>query len=229
MILNNKEAVFGLAETRTPTLAVLDHLTVAALTLEAGVEHVRHCLGVIVPPGGKHPLMATHNCLMRLGEGIFLEIIAPDHDATPQRPRWFALDDPAMRARLKLAPRLVSWVMRVPDLHAALRGLDKSAGEAVPLTRGSLSWLISVPSDGSMAFGGAFPTLIEWPPGPHPAAQMADLGCRFEQLAIAHPDSADLTDALAPLFRDDRVSISGNDTVRLRATIKTPDGPRELT
>jgi Glyoxalase-like domain len=207
---------------------MLDHLTVAALTLEQGMDHVRQCLGVIVPPGGKHPLMGTHNCLMQLGDGMFLEIIAADSSAKPQRTRWFALDDPAMLARLTTTPRLISWVVRVPDLKTALRGIDKTAGEAVPLTRGALSWLISVPSDGSMPFDGAFPTLIEWPSGPHPATAMADLGCRFERLTIAHPDSARLATAIGPVIRDDRIAISGDATLRLRATIRTPDGVREL-
>jgi hypothetical protein len=40
----------------------LDHLTVAALTLDEGVEHVRRSLGVM-PPGGAHPLMGTHKSL----------------------------------------------------------------------------------------------------------------------------------------------------------------------
>ena len=207
----------------------LDHITIAALTLEQGVEHVRRCLGVVVPPGGQHPLMGTHNCLMRLGEGLFLEIIAPDPVATPQRTRWFALDDPQMRERLGRGPQLVTWVIRVPDLTAALRGPGIIAGEAVPLTRGSLSWLISVPPDGSMPYGGAFPTLIEWPEGPHPAAAMADLGCRLDRLTVTHPDSIALTAALGPLFRDDRVTIGDNAAVRLRATIQTPAGVRELT
>jgi hypothetical protein len=225
---NKLEALDGVTETCPPDGAVLDHLTVAALTLEQGVEHVRRSLGVVVPRGGKHPLMGTHNGLMRLGDGVFLEIIAPDPDATPQRTRWFALDDPAMRERLKLTPQLISWVVRVPDLKAALGEVDPSAGEAVPLTRGQLSWLISVSRDGSMPFGGAFPTLIEWPAGPHPALGMADLGCRLQNLAIAHPDNAGLAAALAPIFRDDRVTIGCDATVRLRATIQTPDGLREL-
>ena len=172
--------------------------------------------------------MGTHNCLMQLGEAVFLEIIAPDPAASPQRPRWFALDDPRMHARLQCSPQLINWVVRVPDLGQALREVDRAVGEAVRVTRGSLSWLISVPSDGSMPFDGAFPTLIEWPAGPHPALRMADLNCRLEHLAIAHPEGACFTAALDPIFRDDRVSISGGAGVQLRATIKTPDGLREL-
>lgn len=210
-------------------LASLDHLTVAALTLEQGAAHVQHALGVVVPSGGAHPLMGTHNCLMQLGEAVFLEIIAPDPSATPKRPRWFSLDDPAMHVRLKRSPQLISWVVRVRDLGEALRVADAPVGEAVRVTRGSLSWLMSVPHDGSMPFDGAFPTLIKWLSGPHPASRMAELGCRFEHLAIEHPWSTHLTGALYPIFFDDRVTITHGATVRLRASIRTPDGLRELT
>jgi len=75
MNLKKLEALDGVTETRSLDSAALDHLTVAALTLEQGVEHVRRCLGVVVPSGGAHPLMGTHSSLMRLGEAVFLEII----------------------------------------------------------------------------------------------------------------------------------------------------------
>jgi hypothetical protein len=208
--------------------ASLDHLTVAALTIEQGVAHVERALGVVVPFGGAHPLMGTHNHLMQLGDGIFLEIIAPDPAATPQRTRWFGLDDPMMRASLKDAPRLVHWVARVPDLTLALREIQADLGEAVPVTRGTLSWLISVPRDGSMPFDGAFPTLIEWPAGPHPSTRMADLGCKLELLSIVHPEALSLSKALSPVMADDRVVIATGSATQLRATINTPNGQRQL-
>jgi hypothetical protein len=208
--------------------ASLDHLTVAALTIEQGVAHVQRALGVAVPFGGAHPLMGTHNHLMRLGDGIFLEIIAPDPAVTPQRTRWFSLDDPLMRASLKSAPRLIHWVARVPDLALALREIEADLGEAVPLTRDAHSWLISVPRNGSMPFEGAFPTLIEWPAGPHPSTRMADLGCRLEQLSIVHPEGDRLSMALAPVMADDRVVVETGTAIQLRATIRTPNGQCQL-
>jgi hypothetical protein len=166
---------------------------------------------------------------MQLNGGTFLEIIAPDDTVIPQRTRWFCLDDPGMRARLKGAPQLIGWVAGVPDLAQALREIDGASGEVVALSRGSLTWLMSVPRDGSMPFDGAFPTLIEWPAGPHPAAQMADCGCRLEKLLIEHPEGDRLSRMLDPYLADDRIRIITGDAVRLRATISTPSGRRQLT
>jgi hypothetical protein len=208
--------------------ASLDHLTVAALSLEQGVAHVHRALGVVVPPGGSHRLMATHNHLMQLGDGLFLEIIAPDRSAKPQRTRWFGLDDSTMRASLEKSPRLISWVARVPDLALALRDIDDDIGEAVSVTRNSLSWLISVRRDGSMPFDGAFPALIEWPAGPHPSKRMADLGCQLERLSIEHPEGARLSGLLELITTDQRIAVSIGATMQIRATIMTASGLREL-
>lgn len=213
----------------TTVQASLDHLTVAAATIEEGVAHVQRALGVAPPPGGAHPLMGTHNHLMQLGDRVFLEVIAPDPAATPQRPRWFGLDDPQMRARLRASPRLINWVVRVPDLARALAEVGEESGEAVRVTRGALSWLISAPPDGSLRFDGAFPTLIEWPAGPHPSSDMADLGCRLERLAIAHPHGARLSAALAGVISDSRVAVSTAPAFQISATIATPHGVRRLT
>jgi Glyoxalase-like domain len=210
-------------------MLILDHLTVAALTLDEGVTHVERALGVVVPPGGAHPLMATHNHLMQLGDGVFLEIIAPDSGVTPQRARWFALDDPKMRERLKTSPRLITWVARVTDLDRTLKEVHGAAGEAVRVTRGALSWQIGVNPDGSLPFDGAFPTLIEWPAGSLPSTNMPDLGCRLEELRIEHPESSRLQRLLAPSFFGGHVTICCAARFQMRAIIKTSKGRRELT
>ncbi|MEO7742546.1 MAG: VOC family protein [Usitatibacter sp.] len=47
----------------------LDHLVIAAATLEEGVRYVEAQLGVTMGPGGKHATMGTHNRLLSLGRG----------------------------------------------------------------------------------------------------------------------------------------------------------------
>jgi Glyoxalase-like domain len=210
-------------------LLQLDHITIAADSLRAGVAYAEAALGVSIPFGGVHPLMGTHNHLLRLGEALFLEIIAPDPAAGPlRRRRWFSLDDPKLRAELAMSPRLLTWVVATDSIETALRQVPRAAGPAITVTRGELTWLISVPPDGAMPFDGAFPTLIEWPRGPHPASRMPDLGCSLVALEVAHPEAETIGQSLRPFFGDVRVRFSPAEKPQLRATIRTPSGEREL-
>ena len=205
----------------------LDHIVVASLTLEEGVAHVERCLGVIVPPGGEHPLMGTHNHLMRLGDDIYLEIISPNPEVHPQRPRWFGLDRSELLSQLSELPRLITWVASVPDLGVALQNLTE-AGEIVCVSRGDLSWLISVPAGGFMPFDGAFPTLIQWPIGFGPSERMADLGCKLRRLDVSHPRANLIREMLSNKLEDRRIRFVDEGQMRLRAEIMTPSGLRDL-
>ncbi len=207
----------------------LDHITIAADHLAAGVAYAEDALGVKIPYGGAHPLMGTHNHLLRLGNDLFLEIIAPDPGAGRlTRRRWFALDDPAVRTELAAGPRLTTWVVATDDIETSLRELPQARGPAIKVTRGELSWLMSIPSDGAMPFGGAFPTLIQWPRGPHPASRMPDLGCSLVSFEIAHPEAAEIGRSLQPHFEDARVRLATAVRPSLRATIRSPRGERRL-
>ncbi|HSH43331.1 MAG TPA: VOC family protein, partial [Arenicellales bacterium] len=80
----------------------LDHLVVAAADLAAGREYIEDLLGVRTEAGGRHDAIGTHNQLLRLGDDQYLEIIAVDPDApAPGKPRWFGLDDPALRESIQ--------------------------------------------------------------------------------------------------------------------------------
>jgi len=107
----------------------IDHLAVAAPSLEG--RTLDDFLGVILPPGGRHARMGTHNRLLRLGPMAYLELIAIDPDgATPERPRWFELDDAAMQARLAAGPLLVHWVARVETTELPVLPVDVGPWEA---------------------------------------------------------------------------------------------------
>ena len=75
----------------------LDHLVIAAHTLEQGVAWCEATLGVVPGPGGRHALFGTHNRLLRIDRpgfaNSYLEVIAVDPEApSPGRARWFGLD-----------------------------------------------------------------------------------------------------------------------------------------
>ena len=96
------------------------------------------------------------------------------------------------------------------------------------MTRGDLKWLISVPPDGAMPFDGMFPTLIEWPRGPHPASRMPDLGCSLARWRSRIPEAETIGRSLRPFLGDARMRFSPAEQPRLRATIRTPSGERQL-
>ena len=162
----------------------LDHLVVAARTLDEGAAWVESKLGVAMASGGKHPLMGTHNRLLKLDAGRFLEVIAIDPEApAPSRPRWFELDTPAMRARLAKGPALIHWVHRTDDLEHALAGYPERV-EILSLSRGAYRWRMGVPPDGRLPASGTAPTLIQWD-GPHPCDALPESGCALTKFSAA--------------------------------------------
>lgn len=168
----------------------LDHLVVACLDLDRGEAWLRERLGVPLAPGGQHLAWGTHNRLLQLGGGVYLELIAPDpSQPDPAQPRPFMLDDPGLRARLARAPALVHWLVRSDGLEADLGRLQYLCGTVTPMTRGSLRWRITLPTGGRPPADGLLPTLIQWdvPRTEHPTARLPEAGVRLAGLTVRGP------------------------------------------
>ncbi|NCQ25030.1 MAG: polyphosphate kinase [Rhodobacteraceae bacterium CG17_big_fil_post_rev_8_21_14_2_50_63_15] len=199
----------------------LDHLAVAAESLEAGRAWVEDRLGLRLEAGGRHDHFGTHNLLLGLDQGLYLEVIAIDPDApAPAHPRWFDLD------RFSGRPCLQAWICAVDDLEAAVAD-DPRAGVPVTLARGDLRWRMAVPRDGVLPWDNRFPALIEWRGAAHPAQRLSPSGARLERLVVVHPEAMDLQASLAQALRDPRVEFEAGASM-LRAEIATPHGLRVL-
>lgn len=206
----------------------LDHITITAFTLAAGVEYVRETLGVTPQAGGEHPRMGTHNYFLKLGEKVFLEIISVNPNAPrPDRPRWFGLD----QLDLNRSPRLTTWIARTDDIHAAAAASPVSLGNVEPMSRGKLNWLITIPKDGSLPLQGLAPTLIQWPTGIHPANTLQDSECFLIRLEGFHPQAGKVSRVLESIGFQGEFSVSAlppGEQPYLVAHIQTPAGPRQL-
>ena len=208
--------------------AQVDHLVVAARTLEDGVQWCEATLGITPGPGGKHALMSTHNRLFSIASDAFpkayFEIIAIDPDAPPPgRARWFGLD----ALDLSSGPRLVTFVARMTALDAtlaAIRDAGIDGGRALAASRetpaGWLRWRIAVRDDGAVLCGGAMPTLIEWGEH-HPAASMPASGVSLRSLVLRVVPRSALDIA--------QVTCAGTPGPALEAHLQTPRGPITLT
>ncbi len=213
-------------------MAKFDHLVIGAATLEQGVAYTEERLGIKPPFGGKHPLMGTHNCLMRLGDDSFLEIIAVDPEANqPAQPRWFGLDDPHVRSRLAGSPQLLTWVVNCEDITTALSRPVISFGSPQPLSRGDLRWYFGVPDDGRLLAGGMLPYIISWQCENHPAARMSEQGCSLAKLKLYTPFHDWTTRQLEDIDALELIEveqITEKSTPFLEAVINTPSGVRIL-
>lgn len=223
--------------------AQIDHLVIAARTLDEGVAWCEATLGVTPGPGGAHPLMGTHNRLISIATDAFplayLEIIAIDSNKQPTRAaglhRWFDLDDATLQAELaQHGPRLIHFVARVPDAVAALHALAAGPtpidrGPLVEASRdtaaGRLDWKISVRDDGQRLFYGALPTVIEWGPV-HPADTMPASGITLTELHATHPRPEMLHAAHSALGLAQLPVEAG--PPNLVAVLQTPRGPVTL-
>lgn len=225
--------------------ARIDHLIVLAASLDEGAAWCEATLGVIPGPGGEHPLMGTHNRLLRIAtvnfprayfEIIAINPIAPHAHPTRAR-RWFDMDNETLRGQIaSQGPQLVHFVASVPDVHAAVavlaaQGIDRgSVIQASRMTpRGLLQWQMTVRDDGQRLFDGALPTLIEWDVdqgntgrGTHPAGGMAECGVTLQSLAVTHPQAAELRSAYEAIGLQGVAIEQG--LPNMTATLQTPRG-----
>jgi Glyoxalase-like domain len=203
----------------------LDHLVIAARTLQDGHDFVLEKLGVQTQPGGKHARMGTHNRLLGLGLGAYLEVIAVDPDAgAPFQPRWFGLDDPELQTSLEQGPRLIHWVARTDDLERDVSASLEPLGEIHPMERGNYRWRITIPNDGHLPGDGLVPTLIAWDVPQHPSDALPDTGLKLVRLEGTHPEPERIQAALGALGLEHVLEVQQGKIPKLEAHVQTPNG-----
>lgn len=226
--------------TATQTLRI-DHLVVAASTLEAGVAHVADSLDLspgAFTPGGQHPGMGTHNSLLGLWGGLYLEVIAIDPSAPePERKRWFGLDSKAVKARLAEGPYLAHWAARVERPRQLALWQQQYPDRIPPLMsmqRGEFAWHIGVPENGALpswkrSGDGLLPSLIQWDLPAHPSERLPYHGLALKRLCGFHANVATLARQLAWLGASPLIDLEPSLVgPSLAAEIETPKGLRTL-
>jgi len=202
---------------------LVDHIIYAAPHLEEAVDAIEEQLGVRAAGGGQHPGQGTHNKLLSLDQGTYLELIGPDPaQPDPLQPRPYGVDG-ITRAGL------VGWAIRAEDIDVALArahaaGVD--LGEVIEGRRrtadgASLRWRVT----SNARTAGVIPFLISWGDTPHPAAS-APSGLTLGALRVEHPDPKSIAETLRILGAD--VEVCAGSRARLIATVRGPNGIGEL-
>jgi len=206
-------------------LDALDHLIWVTPDLERGIAELESRLGVRAAPGGRHPGRGTHNALIGLGPGRYLEILAPDPtQPNPVKQRWLGVDAVG-------EPRLSSWAAKsddVPGAVARARAAGAFVGEAITGGRAApdgtrLEWTLSDPD--VVLVDGLAPFLIDWGTTAHPSLRAPGAGSVLG-IRAEHPDPARVRTTLERLGIDLR--LHAGPAPALIATIATAWGEVEL-
>ncbi|MGD9291320.1 MAG: VOC family protein [Gammaproteobacteria bacterium] len=204
---------------------VIDHLVYGVADLGAGMDLFGDLLGTHPVIGGRHSACGTHNALLSLGPGVYLEIIAADPDqALPERGVLFGLDTLE-------EPRLITWVLRVQHMDRLARRATAADVGLGPVQTGArrnpdgsrLTWRVTDPY--AMPMGGAVPFLIDWGETPHPSGSAPHAGS-LVSLRIEHPEAGLLRRRLHALGVG--IDVTRAASIRLTATIDSGHGRVEL-
>ncbi len=114
----------ALAQESRSSAVDLDHVILGINDLQRGIAVFGRLTGVTPQPGGEHPGRGTHNALVSLGDGRYLEIVAPisthpDSNISALvarlRSNGFTISDPAAGSRRRPDGTLLSWQIASVD------------------------------------------------------------------------------------------------------------------
>lgn len=205
------------------TLAV-DHIILGVDDLERGIAEFEAKTGVRPVFGGVHPGGGTHNALASLGEGIYIEILAPNPaDATPANPTESAA---YLQKLTTLTP--IGWALRTTDLaelkrRAEAGGMTVTQGQpgARALPDGStLEWITVGVTEPAHSWA---PFFIQWKNPELQPSRTAPAGCTLSSLTIADPNPGPLRALFDAVGFE--MSPSQEDTGKMTVALQCPKGP----
>ena len=208
----------GKAHVRPGQQVWLDHLVVGFRDLDEGAEAFEALTGVQPVFGGEHPALGTHNVLVSLGPGRYLEVLAP----VPGRETHRMFASVAVCETLKP----VMWAVATNDVAALNRrvldaGFDAEEpwpGSRVTTEGDTLRWTMF--KMGPEAPANA-PFFTEWDEASvHPSAS-TPAGCTLSALEITSPDDGELRRFFETIGFDAPVTAG---PASLKVSLQTPKG-----
>ncbi len=198
----------------------LDHLLWEELRLSEGEKRFAEATGVTPAFGGEHPGAGTHNSLLSLGRGKYLEIIALN-PAHPKAANLLKETPPGF------TPRLFTFGVRAYDLtfvERLVEDADLNVAGLHDVSRLSpngqvLEWRTVIV--GGHDFGNLVPFFTRCGDMDHPS-QTSPKGCELLEFSVGHPDHHELSRVYKALRVN--VPVFGSEHPQLRAVLATPRG-----
>lgn len=203
----------------------IDHLVYCVPNLREGIQIIEEKFGIAPVYGGRHLTRGTHNALLNLGDGCYLELLAvdPKNDSIPP-PRWMGVD-------LIKTSKLTRWSIKSIDFERELSILTKANSELGKAFAGSrktsegslLNWKMSLPLSSPEVE--ILPFVLDWKDSIHPTENLPK-ECRLIELSATHSNPEIFQKTLEDL--GGQLKIKRSEVSSLVAKIKTPNGIIEI-
>lgn len=206
-------------------MRVIDHLVYCVPDLHQAMKIFSEKCGVEVVYGGQHLSIGTHNALLNIGNGAYLEFLAIDPSNTNiQGSRWMGMD-------LIDQPTFTRWAIKTNNLEQDTTILKKVNAEMGNIFAGSrkkadgstLNWAMALPL--ALPEVEILPFMIDWKDSIHPTATLAT-GCQLLTLGATHPTPELVQPTLNALGTN--LKVKKDSKAKLYARIQTPMGILEI-
>jgi Glyoxalase-like domain len=203
------------AQAKRPAVGV-DHVILGIDDLARGIEQFAALTGVTPKFGGVHPGRGTQNALVSLGDGHYLEILAPVTAG--------ASDDPRTRYP-DLTP--AGWAIGTRDIQRVVAQMGSAGFHVqgpVPGSRRTpdstlLQWRTASTTDLQASYA---PFIIEWQASTTHPSRSSPNGCRLAALELSDPKPEQLRKYLRAIGYTTQVSVA--DKTAMRVTLDCPHG-----
>lgn len=204
---------------------IVDHFMWAARDLDSACDEFENLTGVRPVFGGVHKGFGTHNSLVSLANGSYMEVLALDPEQQ--------VDHPIAQEIAELSvPEILAFHIQRADLESAVAVLEKwniPVNGPFDLSRRRpdgklLEWRVLLPE--SPQYKHAVPVFIDWMEAPHPSAT-APTGCELVHFEVGHPRRDELVKLYAALEVD--IPVVQSSYAYAKAVLQTPKGEVVLT
>ena len=203
---------------------LVDHFMWAAVDLDTATAEFEKLTGVRPEFGGRHQGFGTHNALVSLGNGTYMEVLALDPEQSA--------DNPIVREIREMnSPEILAYHLQRSDLENTVQVLQ---GLGIPYTGpldlgrkrpdgSELNWRLLFPE--SPVFKHALPIFIDWMDAPHPS-KSAPGGCILTHFEVGHARDDELREIYQALGVT--VKVVKSEQAYVRAILDSPKGEVSL-
>jgi len=206
----------------------VDHIVYVVPDLEEGMNLIEEKFGIRPVYGGQHKNQGTHNALLNLHRGAYLEILAVDKSNTSVKPpRWMGVD-------LIQEPMVTRWAVRSDNIKADIQLFNKLGFPTGKLIAGSrkksdgttLSWEMTSPSFEPKV--DLVPFIVDWKDSVHPTASLPE-ACVLADFSASHPQALMMKSIFKqlniPIFPS---FIKQSEAQTISISLNSPEGVIEL-